>query len=140
MLQQLVQRIKEDCQDYLGGGKVARIVGSVLGVYLLIALVMGIWWSRQPDLVDIDVQVNKVAAEQKLEPVPGFATVSAVILLMETLLDKPGGYLTNDVTPPGLWLDNMPNWEFGVLVQVRDLAGALRKDMSRSQSQSTEDP
>lgn len=139
MLQNLIQRIKEDCQDYLGGGKVARILGTVLGIYLLIALVMGIWWSRQPDLVDMEVHANRVAAEQKLEPVPGFATVSAVILLMETLLDKPGGYLTNDVTPPGLWLDNMPNWEFGVLVQVRDLAGALRKDMSRSQSQSVED-
>jgi len=55
------------------------------------------------------------------------------------LLEKPGGYLSNDVTPPGLWLDNMPNWEFGALVQARDLARSLRKDLSRSQSQSTED-
>lgn len=139
MLQNLIQRIKEDCQDYLGGGRVARILGTILGVYLSCALAIGIWWSQQPDLVDMEVHTNKVAAEQKIEPVPGLATVSAVILLMETLLDKPGGYQTNDVTPPGLWLDNMPNWEFGVLVQVRDLAGALRKDMSRSQSQSVED-
>lgn len=42
--------------------------------------------------------------------------------------------------PPGLWLDNISNWEFGVLVQVRDLARAMRKDISRSQSQSSEDP
>ena len=34
----------------------------------------------------------------------------------------------------------MPSWEYGVLVQVRDLARALRKDFARSQSQSTEDP
>lgn len=40
---------------------------------------------------------------------------------------------------PGLWLDNMPNWEYGVLVQLRDLSRALRKDISRSQSQSAED-
>jgi hypothetical protein len=33
----------------------------------------------------------------------------------------------------------MPNWEFGALVQARDLARSLRKDLSRSQSQSTED-
>lgn len=33
----------------------------------------------------------------------------------------------------------MPNWEFGVLVQIRDFSRALRNDMSRSQSQSTED-
>mgnify|MGYP000405526677 CR=1 FL=1 len=55
------------------------------------------------------------------------------------LLDKPGGYLSDDLAPPGLWLDNMPAWEYGVLVQVRDMSRALRKDFARSQSQSTED-
>jgi hypothetical protein len=34
----------------------------------------------------------------------------------------------------------MPAWEFGVLVQMRDMGRSLRKSMSRSQSQSTEDP
>jgi len=53
--------------------------------------------------------------------------------------DKPGGYISNDKLPPGVWLDNMPNWEFGVLVQVRDLTRSLRNDFSRSQSQSVED-
>jgi hypothetical protein len=33
----------------------------------------------------------------------------------------------------------MPAWEYGVLVQVRDMSRALRKDFARSQSQSTED-
>jgi|TARA_Y100000052_G_C2927577_1_gene72313 hypothetical protein len=37
-------------------------------------------------------------------------------------------------------MDNMPNWEYGVLVQLRDLSRAMRKDISRSQSQSAEDP
>ena len=41
--------------------------------------------------------------------------------------------------PPGLFLDNMPNWEYGVLQQVRDLARVIRNDFSRSQSQSRED-
>jgi hypothetical protein len=36
-------------------------------------------------------------------------------------------------------MDNIPNWEYGVLIQVRDLSRAMRKDFSRSQSQSTED-
>jgi hypothetical protein len=57
-----------------------------------------------------------------------------------TLLDKRGGYLSNDMLPPWVFMDNMPNWEFGVLVQVRDLTRALRNDFSRSQTQSTEDP
>ena len=58
---------------------------------------------------------------------------------METLLNKRGGYLSNDIMPPSLWLDNIPNWEFGVLVQVRDLSRSMRTDYSRSQSQSVED-
>jgi hypothetical protein len=33
----------------------------------------------------------------------------------------------------------MPNWEYGALIQVRDLARAMREVFSRSQSQSTED-
>jgi hypothetical protein len=33
----------------------------------------------------------------------------------------------------------MPNWEYGVLIQVRDLSRAMREVFSRSQSQSKED-
>ena len=55
------------------------------------------------------------------------------------MLDKPGGYLSNDMLPPGAWLDNMPSFEFGVLTQCRDLARVLRNYYSRSQSQSIED-
>jgi hypothetical protein len=62
-----------------------------------------------------------------------------LIRVAETLLDKPGGYLTNDRTPPSVFLDNVPNWERGVLQQVRDLARVIRNDYSRSQSQSRED-
>ena len=34
----------------------------------------------------------------------------------------------------------MPNWEYGALIQSRDLARAMRESFSRSQSQSKEDP
>ena len=62
-----------------------------------------------------------------------------LIDVMGWLLEKPGGYLTNDVMPPGVWLDNMPSFERGVLTQSRDLARVLRNYHSRSQSQSIED-
>ncbi len=78
--------------------------------------------------------------EQGVKPVVGYATTQMMIQAVETLLDKPGGYLGNDVTPPSVFLDNIPNWEFGVLQQVRDLAKALRNDYSRSQTQSVADP
>jgi hypothetical protein len=41
--------------------------------------------------------------------------------------------------PPGIWMDNVPNWEFGVLTLIRDTTRVYRNDLSRSQSQSVED-
>ena len=72
--------------------------------------------------------------------VTGAVTTATMIRLGRTLLEKRGGYLSNDLFPPGLWMDNVPAWEFGVLVQVRDMSRVMRADLSRSQSQSEEDP
>ena len=82
---------------------------------------------------------EKVAAENGQNLVTGYTTTATLYRIADTLLTKPGGYLRNDVTPPSVFLDNMPNWELGVLIQVRDMARSLRKDLSRSQSQSQED-
>ena len=115
------------------GSMVGKIVLVVLLVYLLICLVVGWYWSREPDLGPL------VASPEQNQMVTGEYTARTLDSLMVELLNKPGGYLSNDRFPPGLWLDNMPSWEFGVLVQVRDMSRALRRDMARSQSQSTED-
>jgi hypothetical protein len=64
--------------------------------------------------------------------------VAAAIGVAETLLEKQGGLIYNDLTPPGLYLDNMPNWEYGALKELRDSVRALRNDFSRSQTQSIE--
>ncbi len=77
------------------------------------------------------------AADAQL--VRGFVTTATLIETLDRMLRKRGGYLSNDVMPPGILLDNVPNWEWGVLVQARDLAIALRNDLARSQTQSTED-
>ncbi|WP_312291086.1 DUF2333 family protein, partial [Stutzerimonas nitrititolerans] len=112
----------------------------VIGLYLLVVLVIGWYWSREPDLFPVQQHVREAAEGSQRQIVRGYTTVETLKRVVSTLLDKPGGYLTNDIAPPGLWLDNMPSWEYGVLVQVRDLSRALRKDFARSQSQSTEDP
>ncbi|MDX1452835.1 MAG: DUF2333 family protein, partial [Oleiphilaceae bacterium] len=130
---------KEDMQDYLGGGAIAKLLGVLVAVYLLIAVVLGWWWSSEPDLFDVEANAKASAQANERQLVTGYATTATLIALSETLLDKRGGYISNDILPPGLWLDNITNWEFGVLVQVRDLARVFRKDLSRSQSQSVED-
>lgn len=107
-----------------------RPVKIVLLVFVLVNLVLGFYWSREPD---VPVQDDFASSG-----VVGHATTTALIDVVTTLLEKPGGYLSNDITPPSIVLDNMPNWEFGVLVQSRELGRALRNDFSRSQSQSVE--
>ena len=131
---------KDDMQDYAGGGGViGKFVLAVLLVYLLVTTILGMYWSSEPDTFSVREHTRSLASEMGREPVTGFATTATMIKIAETLLDKPGGYISNDIFPPGLWMDNMPNWEFGVLVQLRDLSRAMRKDISRSQSQSAED-
>jgi hypothetical protein len=71
--------------------------------------------------------------------VPGEYVAATSAALLDVLLHKRGGYLSNDVFPPGALMDNMPSWEWGVLTQLRDMAKSLRNEFSRSQSQSTED-
>ena len=116
-----------------------RLLLIVLGVYALIIIILMFYWSRDPGLFDVAAEARQLHG-QASDPVKGYITTSTLIHVMETLLEKPGGYLSNDIAPPGVLLDNIPNWEFGVVTQVRDLARALRNDFSRSQTQSTEDP
>lgn len=115
---------------------VAKLVGAVVGAVVLLLVLVGWYWSSEPDYLDLDALVAEHAGGRK---VTGAATTAALVGVAGTLLDKPGGYLSNDRFPPGVWLDNIPNWEFGVLVQVRDLSKAMRERFSRSQSQSQED-
>lgn len=104
-----------------------------LAAYCLCSLVLGIYWSQEPDQMEIS---SPPVSGQLIK---GMATTDALIDVASIVLDKPGGYLSNDILPPGVWLDNIPNWEYGVLIQVRDLSKTFREAFSRSQSQSTED-
>ena len=108
-------------------------------IVILLLLGLGWYWSDEPDSFDVSEAAKAKAPETSAKITTGSYTTSAVIVAMETLLDKRGGYLSNDKLPPSIFLDNIPNWEFGVLVQVRDLTRSMRNDYSRSQSQSTED-
>jgi hypothetical protein len=116
----------------------ARLLIPVL-VVLLVLVAIGIYWSDEPAEFNVVEAAKQHAPETTSKLTTGSYTTSAVITAMETLLNKRGGYLSNDIMPPSLWLDNIPNWEFGVLVQMRDITRAMRNDYSRSQSQSVED-
>jgi hypothetical protein len=116
-----------------------KLAAVPLVIILVLLVLLGMFWSAEPDAFDIDEAAADRAPETTARLTTGSYTTSATIVAMETLLDKRGGYLSNDIMPPSIWLDNIPNWEFGVLVQVRDMSRSLRNDYSRSQSQSAED-
>ena len=111
-----------------------KITLGVIAVVLVLFSILGIYWSRTPDVF----WVNRSVDGDRV--VVGYSTADTLVRVADTLLEKPGGYLSNDKMPPSVFLDNIPNWEFGVLQQVRDLARVIRNDYSRSQSQSKEDP
>lgn len=115
-------------------------IGLLIVTYLLIIFVLSILWSQEPESFDVREATRLQTGEAADNWVTGAVTCATLMEVAQTMLDKPGGYVSNDVSPPTIFLDNMPNWEFGVLTQVRDLARVLRNDMSRSQSQSVEDP
>lgn len=114
-------------------------LGLFVITYGIVVVVLGFIWSRPPGEFNPREVAMEMAQNDQKKLKTGYVTTATAIHMAETLLGKPGGYLTNDIMPPGVYLDNIPEWEFGVLTQLRDLARTLRNDFSRSQTQSTED-
>lgn len=98
----------------------------------IILIALGIYWSREPAQFDVLASVHNVLREPVEQPVPGAVTTATLVQVVATLLDKRGGFINNDIAPPGLWLDNMPHWERGALQQARDMARSLRDDFGRA--------
>lgn len=111
-------------------------ISSAFAVIIVIFCLIGFWWSFEPDVFDVDERAQQQAQNNSQTVVTGYTTTSALIGVLEKMLDKPGGYIYNDMMPPGILMDNIPSWEFGVIEMSRDLALAIRRDFGRSQSQS----
>ncbi|WP_394204359.1 DUF2333 family protein [Shewanella waksmanii] len=107
---------------------------GIAAVIFFVGYLISVWWSVEPDVLDTQHYQSPNG-----EKVVGYATTTSLIMTVETLLNKSGGWLSNDVMPPSVFMDNMPAFEFGAIEQVRDLALIMRKEFSRSQSQSTAD-
>lgn len=115
------------------------IIVAIVAAIFIVFYAISVYWSDEPDTFNVEKYAKQVSLQTKEPMKPGFVTTTTLMRLASTLLDKPGGYLSNDVLPPSVFMDNMPAWELGVLNQIRDMSLAMRKDFSRSQSQSEED-
>lgn len=108
----------------------APVITVSLFLFCILLVGVGWYWSREPAVF----AVRAVDAGR-----PGQALAQTLARVSMTLHDKSGGYLRNDLLPPGLLLDNVPSWEFGVLRQVRDMTRALHRDMGLSHAPYSED-
>ncbi|MGE0385757.1 MAG: DUF2333 family protein [Gammaproteobacteria bacterium] len=117
-----------------------RLALAALAIVLVLNLALMLWWDHEPEPFDPRAAAAALTGDAAKAKVTGATYAATVATLGRTLLEKRGGYLSNDRLPPSVFMDDIPNWEFGVLVQLRDAAKALRNDFSRSQTQSTEDP
>lgn len=91
-------------------------------LFVVVQLGLAWSWSREPRAFP----VNKPGA------VPGVLLARTLADVSATLTQKPGGYLRNDLMPPGVALDNISAWELGVLRQVRDMSRVMHQDLGLS--------
>lgn len=114
--------------------------GTLAAVTLIVLIVLGIWWGDEPETFDVREEAIKYMKTSGSENMPiGFVYTNTLAHMAEVLMEKPGGYISNDVAPPGVFLDNIRSWEYGALVMLRDGTTALRNHFARDQSQSVED-
>ncbi|MBF8269174.1 MAG: hypothetical protein HW386_883 [Gammaproteobacteria bacterium] len=121
-------------------GLILRGLGICLLAYVAGVLFLMFIWDGEPDPFDVTrITQQRLALGPDKKIVTGAITAATFIEVISTVLDKRGGYLSNDIFPPGVFMDNVPAWEYGVITQVRDMVRSFRNDFSRSQTQSTED-
>ncbi len=114
--------------------------GTLAVVTLIVLIVLGFWWGDEPKTFDVKKEAIKYMKKSGSNHMPiGFVYTNTLAHMAEVLMEKPGGYISNDVAPPGVFLDNIRSWEYGALVMLRDGTTALRNHFARDQSQSVED-
>ena len=97
--------------------KVGRTISVIVLLLIVLLTGLGMYWSSEPEPFDV-VAAAKERAESRgylnnsKQLVTGYTTTNTLYSLVDTLLEKPGGFLSNDVMPPGVLLDNMPAWKW----------------------------
>ena len=138
-MEDLKTKVADQIETSSAASTIGRASAIAIGLVLALVCTLGFLWDSEPALFNVTEVTDQILTERQVQRVTGSTTVAVMIEISDVLLSKRGGFLTNDIMAPGAWMDNVPNWEFGVLVQLRDMARTMRNNLSRSQSQSTED-
>ncbi len=115
--------------------RILLIIGTLVAMVLLAMFI----FSSEPETITPEealAKYNPTEGEDNLSAnKTGTAITAMTVHLIDSLQDKSGGYLSNDVTPPGILMDNMPEWEYGVLRNLRDISKVFRNNFSTSGTQ-----
>ncbi len=116
-----------------------KLLAALLVLVVITIAAVGIYWDREPALFNVMDETIAISEQIEHPVVVGSAATVTVIHIMDTLQKKRGGYLSNDVLPPGLIMDNLPQWEYGVILQVRDITRVMHDKITPSGITSSED-
>ncbi len=111
----------------------------IIFTIIAINIALMLYWSSEPSSLLTKDVIKKYTTKNKVNSKKiGVALTSATIETLDVLLNKKGGYLSNDIMPPTVLMNNIPEWEFGVLRNLRDLSKIYRNNFSKSGSQAKE--
>lgn len=114
----------QDVRERWGVAEQGLLLPALFLLFIIAQLTFAWLWSREPRPFPV-VAAQPAAA-------PGVVLAQTLVRVSTILTDKSGGYLYNDLLPPGVLLDNMPSWELGVLHQMRDMTRVMHRDLGLS--------
>ncbi|MGE5842843.1 MAG: DUF2333 family protein [Deltaproteobacteria bacterium] len=120
-----MQEEKPDTSPKRGWSRIAFLVLLVLAVFCAVVMVLN---SRKPQYHNLEGLDKKVKGAH-------FVKVNEMLIQ-----DMAGNWLPNDLFWPTALLDNMPNFQLGVLEVVRYNARVLRDNLSRMRTTDRLDP
>jgi hypothetical protein len=82
---------KSAARTYIGGVLFSRALATLIGLYLLVTIALGWYWSEEPALFPVQQNAQLAAEKEGKQMVIGYTTVETLKTVAGTLLSKPGG-------------------------------------------------
>jgi hypothetical protein len=110
---------------------------TLVGLGVTSALLAG--WVGYVNAVQEPEPLSITQISENSNKVLGVTTAQTMVALLDKLLNQPLGYVSNDVAPPFVFLDDRPNWEAGVIRQLKLITMAMMNEFSRPNASSVPD-
>jgi hypothetical protein len=100
-------------------------------VFVFTVLLLGFLWDDEPESFNVALLAKEARGLDVGDDYNNVVSFVVLRNMIETLTHKGGGLISNDVFFPGVWMDNIPNWESGALIQIRAYVGAVKSDLKK---------